>query len=79
MNVPVLNALFALILQTVVLSILLIYTDLGDIALCIVTILYSFMMCVLNNIFMHKYLPVYMRTSGDYRFANGVNASARRV
>ena len=67
-NVPVLNALFALILQTVVLSILLIYTDLGDIALCIVTILYSFMMCVLNNIFMHKYLPVYYDFKKTYLY-----------
>ncbi|MBE5836799.1 putative polysaccharide biosynthesis protein [Butyrivibrio sp.] len=67
-NVPVLNALFALILQTVVLSILLIYTDLGDIALCIVTILYSFMMCVLNNIFMHKYLPVYYDLKKTYLY-----------
>lgn len=67
-NVPVLNALFALILQTVVLSVLLIYTDLGDIALCIVTILYSFMMCVLNNIFMHKYLPVYYDLKKTYLY-----------
>ena len=67
-NVPVLNALFALILQTVVLGILLIYTDLGDIALCIVTILYSFMMCVLNNIFMHKYLPVYYDLKKTYLY-----------
>ena len=67
-NVPVLNALFALILQTVVLSILLIYTDLGDIALCIVTILYSFMMCVLNNVFMHKYLPVYYDLKKTYLY-----------
>ena len=67
-HVPVLNALFALILQTVVLSILLIYTDLGDIALCIVTILYSFMMCVLNNIFMHKYLSVYYDLKKTYLY-----------
>ena len=49
-NAPVVNAVVALLVQTVVLSILLIYTDLGDVALCIVTIIYSLMMCVLNNI-----------------------------
>lgn len=67
-NVPVLNALFALLLQTVVLSALLIYTDLGDIALCIVTILYSFLMCVLNNLFMHKYLPVHYDLKKTYLY-----------
>ncbi|SFQ19968.1 stage V sporulation protein B [Butyrivibrio proteoclasticus] len=67
-NVPVFNALFALIIQTVVLSVLLIYTDLGDFALCIVTILYSLMMCVLNNVFMHRYLPVYYDLKKTYLY-----------
>ncbi len=39
-NAPVLNAVIALLVQSMVLSALLVYTDLGDIALCIVTIIY---------------------------------------
>ena len=57
-NVPVLNAVIALVVQTGVLVLLLIYTDLGDIALCIVTIIYSFMMCVLNNVIMRQNLHI---------------------
>ena len=57
-NVPVFNAVIALIVQTAVLSLLLLYTDLGDVALCIVTIVYSLLMCILNNVVMRKYIPV---------------------
>ena len=57
-NAPVINALIALVIQSAVLTILLVYTELGDIALCIVTIVYSFMMCILNNVVMVKKLPI---------------------
>ncbi len=57
-NAPVINALIALVIQSAVLTILLIYTELGDIALCIVTVVYSFMMCILNNVVMVKKLPI---------------------
>lgn len=57
-NAPVINAVIALIVQSVVLWILLVYTDLGDVALCIVTIVYSFIMCLLNNYVMQKNLPI---------------------
>lgn len=57
-NVPVFNAVIALIVQTAVLSLLLLYTDLGEVALCIVTIVYSLLMCILNNVVMRKYIPV---------------------
>ncbi len=57
-NAPVINALIALVIQSAVLAILLVYTELGDIALCIVTIVYSFMMCILNNVVMVKNLPI---------------------
>ena len=67
-NVPVINAVLALILQTIVLSILLIYTNLEDIALCIVTIIYSFMMCLLNNFVMYKYLPIHNDLKKTYLF-----------
>lgn len=49
-NVPVVNGLISLILQTVVFSVLLVFTDLRDISLCIVTILFSLSMCILNAI-----------------------------
>ena len=54
--VPVVNAFVSLIIQGVILAVLLLFTNLNDIALCIVTISYSFMMCILNNFFMKKSL-----------------------
>ena len=67
-NFPVINAFVALIVQTVLLSVLLIYTNLGDVALCIVTVVYSFMMCVLNNVVMHKHLPVFYDLKKTYLY-----------
>lgn len=67
-NVPVLNAVLALIVQTAALVVLLVYTDLGDIALCIVTIIYSLMMCVLNNVIMKKNLPINSDFKKTYLF-----------
>ncbi len=55
-NVPVINALVALIAQTVVLSLLLIFTDVTDISLCVVTIVYSLLMCVLNAASLKKFI-----------------------
>ncbi|WP_026489788.1 putative polysaccharide biosynthesis protein [Butyrivibrio sp. XBB1001] len=48
-NIPVVNALIALIIQTATLSILLLKTNLNNVALCIATILYSLLMCILNS------------------------------
>jgi stage V sporulation protein B len=55
-NVPVVNAFFALVIQSVVLTLLLMFTNLNDYALCVVTILYSFMMCILNSMSLKKYI-----------------------
>ncbi len=57
-DAPVINALAALVLQSIVLTLLLVYTNLGDVALCLVTILYSLVMCVLNNLVMKRYINV---------------------
>lgn len=54
-NVPVINASIALVLQSIILCLLLLYTDITDIALCVVTIFYSFLMCVLNRVALRKY------------------------
>ncbi|MCR5656811.1 MAG: polysaccharide biosynthesis protein [Butyrivibrio sp.] len=48
-NTPVINAAVALIIQTVLLVGLLMFTDLGNIALAIVTIVYSLLMCIMNE------------------------------
>jgi len=48
-NLPVRNAAIALVLQTVVLVPLLVYTDLGLNSLVIATVTYSFSMCILNG------------------------------
>ena len=55
-NVPVVNAFIALVIQSVILTILLVYTNLNNYALCIVTIIYSLLMCVLNSFSLKKYI-----------------------
>lgn len=55
-NAPVVNAAIALILQTIVLVLLLAYTDLSLYALAIAMVVYSFLMCLLNNIVVRKVL-----------------------
>ena len=55
-NKPVMHALLALIVQTLVLVPLLLYTQLDLYALCIATVLYSFIMCMLNGTAIQKHL-----------------------
>lgn len=55
-NLPVVNAAVALVIQTAVLVPLLLTTDLGLYALVIATVLYSFLMCILNGISVKKEL-----------------------
>lgn len=62
-NIPVVNAVIALVAQTATLSALLIYTNITDVALCLVTIIYSLLMCLLNSASLKKYI----KTSTDYK------------
>ncbi len=55
-NKPVVHALCALIVQTLILVLLLLYTDLDLYALCIATVVYAFLMCVLNAFSIRKHL-----------------------
>ncbi len=55
-NTPVINATIAIVIQTAVLVSILYYTDWGVYGVMTATVLYSFFMCVLNNVFMKKYL-----------------------
>ncbi len=55
-NKPVFHALFSLIIQTIVLVPLLLYTNLDLYALSIATVLYSFLMCVFNSMSIRKHL-----------------------
>lgn len=55
-NKPVINAAAALVIQTVLLVPLLLYTDLGLYALAAAMIIYSFFMCLLNGISLRKCL-----------------------
>ncbi|WP_029321553.1 putative polysaccharide biosynthesis protein [Butyrivibrio sp. AE3004] len=57
-NAPVINAAIALVIQTIVLTLLLLFTNLGNKALAIVTILYSLLMCILNEYSISKALDV---------------------
>ena len=49
-NIPVINAAISLVAQAGVLVVLLMYTELNLYSLCIVTIIYSLLMCILNGI-----------------------------
>ena len=55
-TIPVKNALTALIVQTIVLVLLLIFTELNLYCLAIATITYSLLMCILNAKDVLKYL-----------------------
>lgn len=57
-NLPVRNAGIALLIQTVLLAVLLMYTELDVYALVICLIVYSFMMCVLNSISVRRCIGV---------------------
>ncbi len=53
-NVPIINAGIALVVQTVVAVVLLLTTDMGIYAIAIANTLYSGLMCVLNQWAMHR-------------------------
>ncbi|QHQ62989.1 oligosaccharide flippase family protein [Anaerocolumna sedimenticola] len=55
-NLPVINALISLVIQTTVLVVILLFTDWNIYALTIAAIVYSFLMCVLNGFFIRKKL-----------------------
>ncbi len=55
-NIPVINAIIALVIQTVVLVPALIYTEWNQYCLVLSAVVYSFVMCILNGIFIKKYL-----------------------
>ena len=55
-NIPVINAAIALVVQTVVLVPCLWFTDLNLYSLAIATIVYSLLMCILNGIAVRKSL-----------------------
>ncbi len=64
-NKPVINATIALLVQTVILVALLLYTNLGLYALAIAMVIYSLLMCVLNGVDVKaavRYKQEYMRT-----------------
>lgn len=65
-NVPVINAAIALLLQTAVVSLLLLFTDLGLYALVIANIIYSASMCFLNGHSVRKYLKYRQDLVGTY-------------
>ncbi len=55
-NIPVKNALIALIVQTIVLALCLLLTNMNLYALAVATITYSLLMCILNARSVAKYL-----------------------
>lgn len=58
MNMPLLSAGFALVIQTAVLCVLLMTTRIGIYALVIVSILYSVLIFIMNERFLKKYLNI---------------------
>lgn len=57
-NVPVVNALVALVIQTILLGILLLTTNVNNYGLAIAAICYSFVMCVLNSLALKKKIDI---------------------
>lgn len=72
-NAPVINATIALVLQTATLVPILYFTDWGVYGVMIAMIVYSLIMCILNNIFMRKYLDY--KQEIDKTFARPLVAS----
>lgn len=56
MNMPLVSAGIALAIQTAVLAVLLLYTDLGIYSLAVVSVIYSLLIFVVNGVFLKKYL-----------------------
>lgn len=56
MNMPLVSAGIALAIQTAVLTVLLLYTNLGIYALAVVSVIYSLLIFAVNNAFLKKYL-----------------------
>ena len=61
-NKPVFHALISLIIQTVVLVPLLLYTNMNLYALCLATVLYSLLMCIMNGGAIHRHLEYKQET-----------------
>ena len=61
-NKPVFHALISLIIQTVVLIPLLLYTNMNLYALCLATVLYSLLMCIMNGVAIHRHLEYKQET-----------------
>ena len=59
-NIPVIHAAIALVLQVIILVVLLMFTNLNLYALAIAMIVYSLAMCVLNQMAVKKYLAYKM-------------------
>ncbi len=72
-NAPVLNAAIALVMQTIALIWLLMYSNLGNKSLAIVTILYSLLMCVLNERSIKKVIDVKQDIRKLYLIPGGVS------
>ncbi|MCI6551967.1 MAG: polysaccharide biosynthesis protein [Lachnospiraceae bacterium] len=73
-NIPVVNALISLVIQTAVLVPALYYTDWGIAGVMLATVVYSVMMCILNSLFLRKYLKY--RQELDRTFIRPLFASA---
>ncbi len=73
-NAPVLNATIALIFQTLVLVPLLLFTNLGNKALAIVTIVYSLMMCILNELSIKRVIDMKQEWKKTYIIPSIVSA-----
>lgn len=65
-NTPIINAAIALLLQTIVMVPLLLFTDLGIYAVVIATIVYSGLMCVLNQVSLYRTLGYRQETMNTF-------------
>ncbi|MBO5999023.1 MAG: polysaccharide biosynthesis protein [Lachnospiraceae bacterium] len=66
MHMPLVSAGIALVIQTVLLVLLVRYSDMGIYSLVLVSIIYSILIFVFNTLFIRKYLKVRGDVLGDY-------------
>ena len=72
-NIPLINAVIALVADVVMMIVLLFTTKLGVYTVVVAIIVYSVLICVLNDISMKKYLGY--RNPWDYAYKNPLTAS----
>ena len=66
LNIPVVNAAFSLVIQASILAALMYFTNMGNRALVVATIVYSCLMCIMNHLAMKRILGIQRDLRGRF-------------